>query len=108
MERLTMAKPEIVRMLVISTAHLPLEVCRELDERDTVALAGAVVYPFEYGAFVYASEEPGEDCPPYLAAAISRARALRCGWIKYDADGEILDGLETFDHSGADADSRRR
>jgi len=93
--------PEIHKMLILSTSHLPEDVLDNLD-----IAPGVIAYQNEYGAFVWVSSV--EDLtlsisaftvgiPAELAIVFDYARKLDCKYIKFDRDGPVMSELSTWD-----------
>jgi len=90
-----MAKPEIAKVLVLSTAHLPETV-------DKALTANVEAYPeiscdrITWGYLVwvresgYAAGEPWDTLFAY-------ANNLHCQWIKFDCDGPVMPDLPSWD-----------
>jgi len=74
-----------------STAHLSPAARDYIDRADVIASSTP------YGWFVWASEEPGEDVPPDLAAIMAHARSLGADYIHFDRDADEIDELPVFD-----------
>lgn len=100
-EREMSKKPEICRMMTLSTAHVSeatmLLLQREPDENN-LALT---VYPkgqdFEYGCFVYMPERPWSRLPEDLRGLLRRCEEEGCTVLCLDGDAEPLDGVKTYD-----------
>jgi hypothetical protein len=84
--------PEIHKMLVLSTAHLPEEIMQNIEEY-------AIAYPNEYGAFVWVPDPHVvvEPVPPELWHVINYARKHDCVWIKFDNAGDTIPELQKWE-----------
>jgi hypothetical protein len=110
------AKPEILRCLAISTAHISKRDDELLDEdaswyvspKDPPYRPFLLVAVKNAGYFVYVNSDPeilGEDMNGLLKRGYSQAfmdiLAWACDnkidWLELDADGPEYDGLPTFD-----------
>lgn len=89
-------KPEICKMMTISTEHLPKRFFWA-DGLDNSEWEGVVVFEFEHGAilFVPDNDEP-IDVPAELLTIQRFARTHGCNWVKIDADGPVTEGLVDF------------
>ncbi|KEZ19422.1 hypothetical protein CP98_01943 [Sphingobium yanoikuyae] len=74
-----------------STAHLSPPARVYVDRTDVIASSTP------YGWFVWASEEPGDDVPPDLAAIMAHARSLGADYINFDRDADEIYALPVFD-----------
>ncbi len=96
--------PEIRKLLVLSTAHLPQP---HLDADlggpvDTSLWGAAVITLTEHGAFLWVPDEPlessGDGLTPQLVLDIQVfARANGCDYVMFDADGPKVAALQLFD-----------
>ena len=93
--------PEIHKVLVLSTSHLPQETLNNLD-----CWSGVVVYPNEYGAFVWVPNQRDSELvslnrlgPDELLAVYHYARQLDCKYVKFDRDGPEVDNLPIYEWS---------
>jgi len=85
--------------LDLSTAHLKQETLVLLNEG--VERLHFVIYPTEYGWFVYAHDECFEDLeiPEEMVAAMKKARELGAEYINYDCDADTSpELLPVFPH----------
>jgi hypothetical protein len=82
--------PEIHKLLMLSTAHLPEEVMRNIEEYASVA------YPNDYGAFVYVSDHRVKGSEA-LEAVMEYARRHDCVYIKFDNAVPINPDLRIWD-----------
>lgn len=93
-----MKRPEIEKMLVLSTGHLKQETCGKwltdaqlwlpLWDKDQL---GWFLYVFED-----ATELP-EPIPEELQACLEFARKHKASWLMFDRDGPQEDSLSWFD-----------
>lgn len=84
---------EIQRILVISTGNLSFKT-REALTAGAVKIIGL---DWEYGWWVWINE-PDRDgtLPTDLAAAVQLARQSDCQWVRFDADGDLAEGLTDY------------
>ncbi|QDL38546.1 hypothetical protein [Rhodoferax sediminis] len=84
-------------LAALSSAHLTPATRHKLIGNDLSVNA----YPTAYGGFVYVGS-PRYDIPTEadLAAVFEVAEQAGVIWLKFDADGAIIDGLPVFDISG--------
>ncbi len=101
---------EIRKVLVLSTAHLTPATLAHLNATPSDDW-GHSGNPIDYGFFMYAhderpdwADEGPKKCPDDIWAICVKARELGCDYVKLDCDGEILEGLESYDHGTADAE----
>lgn len=97
-------KPEIVKMLVCTTAHVPRRLAECFDNQ-THCPEGIVYNNVEYGWLI--RYWPPEDCeereelwrlmPVSLRAVIDVAEENGCKMILFDNDAEELEGLKTYE-----------
>lgn len=83
------------KYLDCSTAMVPEAEFRALEKED-----GPAGYPFEYGFWLHVprGDDDGRfEKLPHTKALVELARSLDCNWIILDQDGEIIDGLPSFD-----------
>lgn len=85
----------VEKYLDISTGHISKDTADWLDTDPR----GIIMHPKgEYGWFVYAmQEELDDDVPLDLVKVLVYAKSIGCVWVILDADGELIDELETFD-----------
>ena len=90
----------IYKYLDISTRHLS-EASR--DYLDGGGGQSVIVYPHDYGWWVYAHQEfdgeDADDVPHDLRDVCAYAVAHECQYIKFDADGDDIEALPTFEWS---------
>jgi hypothetical protein len=91
--------PNIRLMLDLSTAHLPEDVCDNLDGYENVT-----AHHCTYGWLLWVPDDPDESCSamrvpvPDVVLTIQRyARAAGCDYVLFDRDGDIDDQLPTWD-----------
>lgn len=77
----------VVRMLILSTAHMPTEDAFE----DPQALETIACDAVEYGWLVYVTDEPFflKEMPNWIRPIMHRANDLGCRYIKFDRDAQI-------------------
>ena len=96
--------PTIIKMLDLSTAHLPRRVL------DTDGDGITACHPKSYGLFLWVPSddgsfdpdpcgdgEPEGDNDPAVIEVRAYARALGCDWILFDADADETTDLPTYD-----------
>lgn len=86
-------------MLELSTGHVSETTAKWLDKAITAqGIAGAL---WEYGWFVYCVDEnSGTDeyvYPDDLWGVMCFARKHGFYWVRFDRDGDCIDGLPTYD-----------
>lgn len=86
---------EINKMLTISTAHISEETAKLLD-KDEIGIP--VFNKGNYGWFIFVPQynDYVSYIPKDLNHLLTFAKDCDCDWLCLDADGEILDYLETF------------
>ena len=104
-------QPEIVNMLVLSTAHISLETSQWLTEDAAKNLASITdpggplgVLNSMSGSYGWITSAPGDDkyreelvVPSDLKKVLDFAAAMGCGYVYFDRDGEVIDDLPKFD-----------
>lgn len=89
----------VMRVPVISTAHITPAVGQELHELlpgeefyDTPCMGGA------HGSMLYCADTDNlpEDAPQCLRDVLAWARGEGFDWVRLDADGDSIDGLPEF------------
>lgn len=96
--------PTIIKMLDLSTAHLPRRVL-DMDGEGITAC-----HPKPYGLFLWVPSDDGAfdpdpdgdgdpdgDNDPAVLEVRAYARALGCDWILFDADADETTDLATYD-----------
>ena len=99
---------EIQRLACLSTAHLPLDVARQLD-----AIVGAAVpVPAgedswhslivaerwrEYGWWIWVGSDGRDRMPEPLRLCLAAAEAAGADWLQFDRDCEPIADLPTHD-----------
>ena len=99
--QLLLDEPNIVRMLDVSTAHLPQQDRSDLVVGDVPGQTVATVY----GGLVNTATwtlpendgEPPEGASEPLNAIMQHALARRCQYVMFDADAPELPGFPTFE-----------
>lgn len=93
-------KPEIRKMMVCSTAHLPETVATKFSE-ETYCPDGIVYQNVEYGYLIryFQSKDMADRrlWPTTLRKVVEIAERNDCSMILFDCDGLTLDGVQTFD-----------
>ena len=86
----------ITKAPCLSTAHLKPETVIHI-----VTLVGdnTMVAEYEYGFFIYIGEEPVPGWPEDLEAAAKLARDHGYTWLRFDADGDDVEGLVVYEWS---------
>lgn len=90
----------IMRAPVISTRHLNQKVVKDLaaDPPGFNELSGLFVLPAPDGLLVYASDiQEINDLPDELQACLRWSITHGFEWLRFDADGDVIEGLQTFD-----------
>lgn len=96
-------KPEVSRMLTLSSGHISEEAANMLDSEPDTNHMGLSVYGKSsdggesYGWFIYLPGETPAAVPDCLKRCIETARSLGCGILCLDPDGPEYPGLETYD-----------
>lgn len=94
------------KILVASTAHVSEETRDWLDEQGRLAAThkgGRRPWPALpimtgiYGWQFYAQEEFDEALPAEVKALMTFARAEGADWVELDADGDMIEGLPTWE-----------
>jgi hypothetical protein len=92
------AKPPyyVSRVPVLSSTHVSFETMERLQSGPAENSFGTVAaYP--EGVFLYLQTVLiPENLPEDLLALCKWARKRRCNWIRLDADGDLVDGLPTY------------
>lgn len=81
-------KPEVSKMLALSTAHITEQTCNQF-------LATVGYEKGEYGWFVYTNLSV--PIPDDLKACLEYARTIDCEWVMFDLDVDPLPQLPTYD-----------
>jgi hypothetical protein len=55
------------------------------------------LYSGIHGWMFYAQEEYDENLPAEIIALMNKARELGADWVDLDSDGDVLDGLPTWE-----------
>lgn len=84
----------IYKYLDLSTGHVSRKTAKWLDNNPD----GIIMYlKGEYGWIIHvSSEEYDKNIPNDLIKVIEYAKSKECGWIMFDADGEVIEELELF------------
>lgn len=97
--------PYTQKILDISTGHLTKKDNDLLKDEDSMNNPISS-YKFEYGYFVHVSEDSMEELTPIIKSAgysdefliiLSKAKELKCSYIKFDSDGFLYTDLNSFD-----------
>lgn len=105
-----MSEPEIHKLLVLSTSHLPEHLGRP-GEDGLGNVAGVVADGIEFGWLMWVPPEdprshvmayeadPMDDRDDQLTVVriLEKASELGCAYVKFDSDGPWLDGLPTWE-----------
>ena len=91
-------KPEIERVLVLSTAHLP----ERLGSEGLSSVEGVAADKLHYGWLVWVADEADMDDVPaedraVLSAIFDFAREHGVDRIRFDCDTDMFPGLRTFE-----------
>ena len=87
--------PYTVAVLDVSTGHITAQDVESLKKEDCTVIA----YEYEYGYFVYLSEDLSysrKEHPNFSTSFLNilkRARKLHCKYVQFDADGTIYNDL---------------
>ncbi len=81
----------ISRVLELSTAHLPF------DEAQSPAVDRVASMTCDYGWLFSTAIDVVDDELPHLKALLAFAKSKRCGYLRLDADGPILQALPHFE-----------
>lgn len=82
---------EIRKSLIISTAHIPIEVITE-----PALWAKASLEEVTYGYQCWVPED-FESRPAWLQPILKLANENDCSYVVFDQDGELVDGLPEYD-----------
>jgi DNA-directed RNA polymerase subunit H (RpoH/RPB5) len=94
-------EPNIVRMLDVSTAHLPQQdrsdlVCNEIPGQTVATVHGGLVSAATW-ALAENEGRPPEGYSDAMNAIMQHALARRCQYVMFDADAPELPGFPTFE-----------
>lgn len=101
-----MNKPEIARIMTISTSHIDKDTADLLDNCVDMLSKGeltevplTVIEKTGYGWIicVTGTKDMAEELPKPLADCLKYADANGCAWIAIDADGPTMDDLPTYE-----------
>jgi hypothetical protein len=88
----------VEKTVAVSNYHLKPETARKLSAGELSHIW--MVYPNEYGAFVYTDQQVKEtdlsEAPPEIQKILDFFKNLGIHWVKFDRDGEQFRELETF------------
>jgi len=93
---------EIEPMVVISTAHASAETRRKCTEGEAFSSDLPRIINHEYGLIMTVPSEMSTldfSTAPELEAVYEFARAKRCNWVNFDADGLVMKDLPVFDET---------
>lgn len=93
--------PEIMRVLVASTAHITEAEAKRFDAKDPPGELGGTL-TWEYGCIVYVGDRKDhclalEDMSLGLAGVVNWAWDNQCDWVRFDCDGTTYDHLTRYD-----------
>lgn len=102
---------EINKELVVSTAHLPPGLAAAMGEEfnplfnpvEPIPIPHLVYEHLQYGFLVWTrlgmDDYDPDQFPSEILAVIELARELGCKWVRFDADGMVLEdeAFETWD-----------
>ena len=87
--------PEIVRALVVSTAHLPSPEGPAPGLLHVEPIVDAT--PYGWRLFVGCDEPPAAEFGEVLAPFVELARKCGALWVEFDRDGDVLEGWPVFE-----------
>ncbi len=99
-------KPEIRKMLVLSTAHVPVNLREEAEfDEDTAGWGAApIVTVLKHGFLLWVPDDPQESSDAMEEATHTivldiqlKARGMGCDYVMLDADGPVVDWLARFE-----------
>lgn len=93
-----MAQARIDRILVLSTAHLPLAVLNDLGARAHESLPFCGGKYGAYGYFAHVNDNDDGTIPAAMFECMRHARRLGCDFIAFDCDAATCDGITIYDH----------
>lgn len=95
---------EIIQMPVISTGHIPHEVCRRLEAGSDHPQQWCPAAEYgDYGFFLYLDEPfdyTGEDPVPECLMGIAnwlKAQGFRDCWVRLDRDADLVPSLPFYE-----------
>ena len=95
-----MTQPRVVKVLDLSTAHIPAHLGRDLAETE-----GVIAHEHgEHGYLLWVPENPVVEAleahfpaPPEIVNIQLFARNLDCDYVLFDRDGDRIDDLPSWD-----------
>jgi hypothetical protein len=96
-----MKMPETFTTVVVSTAHIPEEIARKMDEGREINGGSGCYFVYDNIEYGYRIHVGGTSW--WAAAPISLHPILKAAneaghrWIEFDCDGDVLDGFETWE-----------
>lgn len=85
---------ETMTMPVLSTGHLKEETVRNI----SILMGNStIVAEYEYGFFIYVTEDQMDDWPEDLETVAQLVRNAGYTWIRFDSAGDMLENLPTYD-----------
>jgi len=89
---------ELDSMMTVSTRHL----AQGLGVGGLTEVEGLTVHDYEYGFFVWVSPDANladwqEEGSSTVKALLGLARSAGASWLRFDGEGPIMDGFETWD-----------
>lgn len=102
---MAMAKPEIRKLLVLSTAHVPAGTLDPVRLRLEGAVPAVDLYPTRWGAIMWVPDDPQESSdgdgngpvPDVFLKIQKFARKHHCDYVLLDRDGPVESQLEVFE-----------
>lgn len=87
-----MSFPDIFTTVVVSTAHLPAELAKAMDDQSDL---GSFAYEtVAYGYRVYTN---GDDIPDAIKEIVTAAKHAGAKYIEFDCDGPKLADFPTWE-----------
>ena len=93
-------KPEISRMITISTSHITKETAKNLNSYEFYTLDMPIsVFDYDYGWFIFVPKHCRNfnNIPDDLRKCAEFAIKNDCEWLRLDCDGIEVDELERYD-----------
>ena len=92
---------EIYKIICLSTAHIPPETSKSIDENLSRGVWSSTISAFDYGWFVTVPKEE-KDCwstkyPYGMQNVLRYANKHDCSYILLDRDGPVEDDLAIYD-----------
>lgn len=92
-----MAAPNIEKVLVLSTAHIPAEVALRQDVLWKDAPEAPRTCGHEHGWIVFLVIADDRPVPEWFRPIRDIAVAADCSLVDFDSTGQLLDGVPTYD-----------